>query len=547
MTRGRSRPAPGAWPPRGDGDSNRWAWQGWVVFGCALLLAPTLTFRLGVDQGVFAYMGDQILHGRWPYTGTWEADYPGLMFLQALEILVFGRSVVMFRVFDLLFQLGIALLIYRIAHRVAGRAAGILGAFTYCLIYQGYGPWNTAQREGFGLLFVLLGYWLLFTSDRRTAGRTAAGIGLSLGLATLIKPTLLAAAAFYLPLVRRLRGDGWKRLAIAAAGVALPAVVVIAFYTALGSLTALYEATVAYQPVYASRLRGDEPLLLAWLSNVPRLGAQTWFISVAYLPFLLFGEHVEERRMLYLGYLGTLAAIVVQGTFAGYHYLPGLGIGAVLLGHMFQTVCGWITRSSRWPARLRRVASPVLWAHVIVLAAIPFYMRADSLERLVTGRFLGPPQPGEFRNRTVFDYTESFEVARYLHTHTKPDDPVQVWGYESLVYYLADRTPPTRFQMTHPLVMRPPGGELSPMQRRWRREFIGDVTRDPPKYVAVVRQDDWWWAPEEKTSAELLEEDFPAFRDFIHERYRPETEIGRFLVYRRTDDREDATASAEAP
>ena len=67
---------------------------------CAAILAPTLAYRIGVDQGVFFYMGDVLLKGGWPYVATWENDYPGLIFIQALQMLVMGKSVAAFRLFD---------------------------------------------------------------------------------------------------------------------------------------------------------------------------------------------------------------------------------------------------------------------------------------------------------------------------------------------------------------------------------------------------------------------------------------------------------------
>ena len=139
----------------------------------------------------------------------------------------------------------------------------------------------------------------------------------------------------------------------------------------------------------------------------------------------------------------------------------------------------------------------------------------------------------ELRNETVFDFTESYEVAAYLRARTRPDERIQVWGYESLVYYLADRRAASRFQMTHPLVMRVPGEELTPMQLRWRAEFLEDVSLRPATYIVVVRQDNWWWAPEEQTSEQLLD-DFPEWQRIIERDYEREHIIGRFLIYRRT-------------
>ena len=117
-------------------------------------------------------MGAALLEGKWPYLQTWESDFPGLVFLQAGQIFAMGRSGAAFRLFDLLVQLANAWLIFRMANRSGGRAAALIAPVLFCLIYQGYGPWNTAQREGFGMFFILGGYWLFFTAERRSPAIT---------------------------------------------------------------------------------------------------------------------------------------------------------------------------------------------------------------------------------------------------------------------------------------------------------------------------------------------------------------------------------------
>lgn len=504
-----------------------------VMAVCALILAPTLAYRIGVDQGVFAYMGGAILRGSWPYVHTWESDFPGLMFLQAAEILVFGKSIAMFRLFDILFQLGNAYLVFRMADRVSGRVAALVAAVLFCLIYQGYGPWNTAQREGFGLLFLLAGFWLYFTAERRPALVTAALIGLGMGIAVTIKPTLLALALFYLPLVAELRSRRAILMGVVAgAGLVLPAAILVIGYWAGGGLAQMYEATVAYQAIYTARLRGPDPLLTYWLQKLARLGLNAVAVPAVYIPMLFLGSARRERLMVWLGLIGSVYGVFVQGTFAGYHYLPGLALGAILVGSLFSTVTDRILNRAAFPSGPRRIGAQRVLAQVVLVGAALFYMRNAPIADLVTLHFLEAPRPNEFRNRTVFDFTESYDVGAYLRERTQPGQPIQVWGYESLVYYLADRPAASRFQMTHPLVMRPPGGDLSPMQQRWRAEFVSDIERRRPAYVAVVRQDNWWWAPEERSSEELLD-DFPEWKRLIARDYALETTIGRFLVYRR--------------
>jgi hypothetical protein len=504
-----------------------------VLGACALVLAPTLAYRVGVDQGVFAYMGDALLQGKWPYIATWEADYPGLVFLQALEIFLFGKSIVMFRLFDLLFQLGNAYFIFRISDRLSGRVAGTVAAVLYCLIYQGYGPWNTAQREGFAMLFVLSGFWTYLTAERRPPWVTAALIGLGMGLAITIKPTVLALSLFYLPLAGGLRSSRGIGLAVlAGAFLVAPTLLVIAIYWSMGGLTQMYEALVSYQPIYTARLRGDEPLLWHWIHKLGRLGRNAVVLPVIYFPFLFAGTMRRERLMVWLALAGSVYSVFVQGTYAGYHYLPGMAAGAILVGDLFVTLTAWMTRRFGLPETVGPVRTPMMIALVILAIALPVYARPVALQDFATLQFLKPPRPLEFRNRTVFDFTESYDVAAYLRDHTTSDQPVQVWGYESLVYYLADRPAASRFQMTHPLVMRVPGQDITPMQRRWRAEFVSDIERRQPAYVAVVRDDNWWWSPDEKTSEALLD-DFPEWKAVISRDYALETTIGRFLIYRR--------------
>lgn len=507
---------------------------------CALLLSPVLGYRMGVDQGLYAYMGAEILEGRWPYVDTWDHNFPGAMFLQALQILVLGKSIAMFRLFDFVYQLANAALVYLIAARVGGRAGAYLGAALFVLTYQAYGPWNTGQREGFALLFVLAGYWLFLTAERRPLPLTAAGIGFGLGLGLTIKPTLLAFAAIYLPLLPRVRRSHVLPVAAGVLALFVPILGFLAFYWTIGGLREFYDATIAFQmDVYVQRLRGDESLLLFWLAKLRRMGANALAVAVVYPGFLFFGPARRERLMLYIGYLAALLTVFVQGTFAGYHYLVGLGLGAILIGTMFSMTVGRLLRGRFITVGRYRVRAVAVAAHLLIVAAIPFYVRGAAVERLISGQFLGPPVPGEFRNDGVFDFTESYQVAEYVRTRTSPTDRIQVWGHESLVYYLAERDAASRFQATTALVMQTPDGTYSPLQESWRREFVDAIGDQRPPYVAVVTGDHWWWTPGERTSEELLEE-FPAWSALLSRDYRLERTIGRFEIYRRVEAGGDA-------
>ena len=128
---------------------------------------------------------------------------------------------------------------------------------------------------------------------------------------------------------------------------------------------------------------------------------------MGYVPFLFWGRSLRERWMLYVGYLGAVYAVFAQGTFAGYHYIPGLALGAALIGTMFSLGTWLVLRDARFTVRGFTITQRMLAAHLLALAAIPLYIRADSVQKPVTLQFLQRPAPNEFRNQNVFDFTES--------------------------------------------------------------------------------------------------------------------------------------------
>ena len=99
--------------------------------------------------------------------------------------------------------------------------------------------------------------------------------------------------------------------------------------------------------------------------------------------------------MLYLAYLGCVAMVVVQGTFAGYHYLPGMAVGSILIGSAF--TLGVAAVEERFP-RLAAPRQQLLLTVILLALMAPRYISATSIRSLVHGRFLQPPVPGEFRS-----------------------------------------------------------------------------------------------------------------------------------------------------
>ena len=64
-------------------DPDLWlSWIAWAVIAfCSIQI---LTFSYGRDQGIYAVVGDGVLHGKMPYRDLWDFKPPGIFLVYAL-------------------------------------------------------------------------------------------------------------------------------------------------------------------------------------------------------------------------------------------------------------------------------------------------------------------------------------------------------------------------------------------------------------------------------------------------------------------------------
>lgn len=69
-------------------------------------------------------------------------------------------------------------------------------------------------------------------------------------------------------------------------------------------------------------------------------------------------------------------------------------------------------------------------------------------------------------------------AAAYLKSVTTPDQKILQWGWESGIYFMADREPPTRYSFQFPAYFN------SPYRSAVLTTLLGDIQSDPPTYIA---------------------------------------------------------------
>ena len=155
----------------------------------AVVLSTLLLYPLNDDNGHWQSMALELLrYGKWPYVGTWDQNFPGVILFHITSILLLGPTDVGFRALDFVLQLGFCWLLFRLWRRWLTERQSWLAVLLYAFAYVRNAPFIGGQRDTFAAMIIvaitiqLLGY-------ERPRLRTIFLLGLAGGVAVLIRPT----------------------------------------------------------------------------------------------------------------------------------------------------------------------------------------------------------------------------------------------------------------------------------------------------------------------------------------------------------------------
>ena len=514
-----------------------------VVVGFAAL--QILLFPFGRDQGIYALVGEGLLHGKLPYRDLWDFKPPGIFFVYALAQGLFGKSMLAPRLLEVLGLLLLVACSGRLAQVFFGsRTTGYVGGAIAALVHAELEFWHTGQPETFGgvLTFVALVLTAVEGKRSRRLWRFLA-IGAAFGCAALLKPPLGGGAlvcAAYLAKREQQSSEGllarvWPIVAVGA-GVALPTLLVAAWFALRGGMPALYWTMHDFTPGYTA---------LGWEGrHAPEMfyyALQEAFFKFSALntagvvaAIAITPMHLREREGLFL-VLGVIAlhvtGIAMQGKFFPYHYGATLPLVAFLAGLGFYKL---------WRRCLLGGTGGTLAFTAFVLACVAMRQAVGDLPQdfwdrsALRLRYLMRLAPYEEREAldaelgSVADVNLAADraVARELRSRTKPDAPVFVWGFEPVIYWLAARPPATRFIYDVP--------QRTPWQRDWARaELMRELRARRPEAVVVQRNDVFPMVTGDTLDSRRALPTFPELADFVDRDYEPVTVIEDFEIFLR--------------
>lgn len=510
---------------------------GFLLFHLAL-------FRFGMDQAIFAVVGDGLLQGELPYRDRWELRTPGIYGLYAAAQLLFGKHVMAIRGLEVAALLSLFLAFPWYSRRFfTTTVPGFVGALLATVIHVELEYWHTAQSETFGGVVLV---WAVLLATTPPGGRRQAaawvGAGALFAFAALLKPPLGGGFVLSLGLLvlSRWRASKGSPPGAAEARALLRPIVAFSLggalvaggfllpYVASGSLGDLVWTYCDVAPGYvASGARSLDlsagfyravKLVLFNFSPYLLPGLVLW----AWLPPLSRREH-EGVLYLLAAVVPQLLGVALQGKFYPYH-----------CGGMIHLVALWSALGffKLWQ-RLRQRPVPAVLL-LVALAAVrngaliegktrpDFWQRCGPRWEALTNRDQRPQIEDRLHTVGPIRAAQIRGVASWLASNTAPDAEVFVWGPQAAIYFESDRRPALRY-VTNYVFLFPWSPE------RARQDLQQGFAARPPAAIVVSRADRLYG--HERDSAQALKHD-PWLAAFLAERYERAVRFGKLTVYR---------------
>jgi hypothetical protein len=519
------------------------------VLSISYLLVQILLYAYGRDHGIYATVADTILRGGMPYRDAWDFKPPGIYLVFALVRAVLGPAQVSIRIFEVL---GLASMVWAFtifSQRFFGSwRAGLAGGALAVLVHAQLEFWHTAQPESFGAILIA---WALVLStfepkaeDRRGFERQIAawaGAGLLYGFAALLKPPLgggaLVSALFVAARIKK-NGGRLRNVALPVLVMGLGSIAVVAscalWFFARGAWKDLHEVLFVFTPYY-TRLGWED----ATIPGMIYLAVEEWLVvfssanaagmlAAAVLPPL--AEREREGIVHVLGVVFIqLVGVAMQGKFFPYHYGSTLPLGGLLAG---------LGAYKLW----QRAAPKRAWG-VIVYAILTIIVlkgrtatrdtETDFIYRCVARvNYLFSPRSKQAKDdldKKLYSVADvSFDadrrVAELLRARLAPADLVFIWGFEPMIYDMAERRPASRYIYNVPQ-------RVEWFRDRARADLMRDLEAHPPHAIVVEHRDVFPVVTGDSIDSADSLRTFPELRHLIWQRYALGAAIEDFEIY----------------
>src|ERR1035441_5273317 len=129
-------------------------WLGASLLFVVLRAFQSICYPIARDQATYCYIGQHLWEGKLLYLDFWDNKPPGIFFLYAVMVKIFGNVIWQVGLVDILWLLIISVFIFKFAERHLGTAPSVIAVGVHATWRAWSGYWDAAQPENFLVLFV---------------------------------------------------------------------------------------------------------------------------------------------------------------------------------------------------------------------------------------------------------------------------------------------------------------------------------------------------------------------------------------------------------
>jgi len=469
-----------------------------LLTGAVCYVVFTIHWQWMWDTQVMHYIVLLLNHGMAPYKDIYDINMPGAYLTERWAMDIFGGGDVGWRLyeFSLLGAMTLAMIVIALpCDWLAGLFAGVL----FSLQIGTLGPLQAAERDEVMTVLIFIGYALLLVAVRKARPVLMLPFGLAMGLAILIKPTVVPFALCLLLIqyfVLRGRGISPRTyLLLALAGFAIALGILLDFLLpqhAFGPFFFILHKLVPYYSTLA------HPTLWVLIRRSLPLA------FLVYLPLTLLLAIASRSRanwemwVVRAGFIFGGISYFVQGKGYDYHRIAFLCFGLLWIGMELTAAMkdrGW-----------RRNAGVVGMAFGVLFMA-PFNARKVHARHDV--------------NTAVPVLEQDLMRLGGDRLQGKVQCLDMVGGCFSALYRLG--LVESTGIMGDTVFFGPDDGKTVPY---YRGMFWDDLHKDPPTVILLSNE----WYQESSYSFEKLNT-WPEFRDYLNSAYRLDATEGPFVLY----------------
>jgi hypothetical protein len=456
-----------------------------VIVTIAIIRYRLISVPLERDEGEYAYMGQLLLQGILPYAEAYNMKFPGIYFIYALILSIFGQTHISIHLALLVINAATIFLIYLLGKNLFDSLTGTLSGIGYGILslspsFQGL--W--ANSEHFVVFFAVGGILLLIKSLHSDKTPLLFWSGILLGLSFTTKQHGILFTSFGVGyfIFTYLNQDSFslsnfsKKLGLLILGIIIPFGLILFILAVGGVLDNFWFWAFEYASEYASMTSFENGLLRLKI-KLPRFQFNISICIAAALGIIspLWDERARSKWLFSLVFfLASIVALSLGFHFRTHYFILLFPSFALLSGIGITSLLGKIPSLPFQPKKIG-----ILSLAIIITYIYPLFSQGNSLFQLTPLElcrkiFMGNPFP------------ESIEIANYIKQNSSINDRIAIIGSEPQIYFYSNRRAATGYIDIYALM------ESHPFALDMQKEMIQEVEEAKPKYLVYVNSPASW-------------------------------------------------------